>query len=255
MTKSDSLLEKQADEFRQNHGIGDKDPIRFKSLLSSLNVITNFQSLSGVFGGMAIKVNDPKAGNVRLMMVNSNHSLGKQHFTICHELYHLFVQEDFNSMTCQTAQFDKKSGIEYDADRFAAHLLLPKQGLMSLIPDDQLRKNKITIATLLKIEHYYSCSRAALWYRLTELNFIGKDTFDTYCRNVKNSATAQGYSLNLYEKGNENLSIGDYGTIAKKLLENNKISESHYITLLSDWGIPAEQLENLFSENSNGEAE
>jgi Zn-dependent peptidase ImmA (M78 family) len=248
MPKSDSLLEKQADEFRQQHNIGDKDPIRFKSLLSNLNVISSFQTLSPEFSGMAIKVSEPKIKEVRLMMVNSNHSLGKQHFTICHELYHLYVQEDFTSMCCQTAKFDKKSGVEFDADRFAAHLLLPKQGLLSLIPNDQFRKNKISIATLLKIEHYYSCSRAALWYRLKELNLLGNDTFDHYCSNVKKSAIAHGYSLSLYEAGNENLSLGDYGSLAKKLLEEGKISESHYISLLHDWGIPLERLQNLFSE-------
>ena len=142
MPKSDSLLEKQADEFRQQHNIGDKDPIRFKSLLSNLNVITSFQILSSDFSGMAIKIAAPNLPEVRLMMVNNNHSLGKQHFTICHELYHLYIQEDFTSMTCQTAQFDKRSGVEFDADRFAAHLLLPKQGLLSLIPNDQFKKIK-----------------------------------------------------------------------------------------------------------------
>ena len=255
MAKSDSLIEKQANEFRQRHGIGEKDPIRFKSLLSSLNVITSFQALSGDFSGMAIKVAEKEIDDVRLMMVNNNHSLGKQHFTICHELYHLFVQEDFTSMTCQTAKFDKKSGIEYDADRFAAHLLLPKHGLFSLIPDNQLRKDKIAIATLLKIEQYYSCSRGALWYRLKELELVGKNTYDAFCRSVKSSATAHGYSLSLYEKGNKNLAIGDYGTLAKKLLEKGKISESHYVSLLHDWGIPLEELENLFRKNSDDEEE
>jgi len=248
MTKSDTLLEKLASDFRQTHSIGDKDPIRFKSLLSSLNVISSFQDLSGDFSGMAIKITDKIVGDLRFLMVNSTHSIGKQHFTICHELYHLYVQENFSSMTCQTAQFDKKAGEEFNADRFAAHLLLPSGGLLSLIPDEELKKNKISIATLLKIEHFYSCSRGALWYRLKEMNLVGKETFELFCSNVKRSAIGHGYSTNLYEPGNQNLALGDYGTLAKRLLEKEKISESHYISLLKDWGISSEKLENLFSE-------
>lgn len=251
MIKSDALLEKLSSDFRQTHNIGDKDPIRFKSLLSSLNVISNFQSLSNDFSGMAIKISDENAGDLRFMMVNSNHSLGKQHFTICHELYHLYIQEQFTSMTCQTAQFDKKTGEEFNADRFAAYLLLPSGGLLSLIPDEELKKNKITIATLLKIEHFYSCSRGALWYRLKEMSLVGKETYEFYCSNVKRSAVSHGYSTTLYEPGNLNLALGDYGTLAKRLLEKEKISESHYISLLKDWGIPSEKLEKLFTEGKD----
>lgn len=251
MIKNDSLLQKQADKFRQQHNIGDKDPIRFKSLLSSLNVITNFQSLSDDFSGMAIKISESETKTLRFMMINSNHSIGKQHFTICHELYHLYVQDDFLSMTCQTARFDKKSGEEYNADRFASHLLLPESGLLNLIPNEEHKKDKISIATLLKIEHYYSCSRAALWYRLKEMNFIGKNSYEYYCSNVSRSAISQGYSTNLYYPANNKLAIGDYGTLAKQLLEKEKISESHYISLLKDWGVSSKELAKLFLKPDN----
>lgn len=256
MVKSVSLLQKQASEFRRNHDIGSNDAIRFKSLLQNLNVISNFQALSSDFSGMAIKISTEDVPDIRLMMVNSNHSLGKQHFTICHELYHLYVQENFTSMTCNTGQFDKKSGVEYDADRFASYLLLPEQGVMNLIPNEELgKKNKITIPTLLKIEQYYSCSRTALWTRLVEMELISRDTYDHYCSYIKRSAIAHGYTTSLYEKGNENLALGNYGSLARKLLEEGKISESHYLSLLRDWGVPSKQLENLFSENPDGEKE
>ena len=36
-----------------------------------------------------------KQDDVKFMLINANHSIGKQNFSIAHELYHLFVQENF----------------------------------------------------------------------------------------------------------------------------------------------------------------
>src|SRR5690606_844105 len=100
-----NILEKKAYEFRKNAGLSSEDPIRLKSLLTKLNVLTVYKPLSDRFSGMALKV-----GDNRFILVNANHSLGKQHFTICHELYHLFIQENFTSMVCDTGRFDSSSG-------------------------------------------------------------------------------------------------------------------------------------------------
>jgi hypothetical protein len=59
------------------------------------------------------------------------------------------------------------------------------------------------------------------------------------------------HNLQLYEKGNENLVIGNYGELANELYQKNKISESHFFSLLMDLGMNEEELENL----SNGEEE
>ncbi len=50
---------------------------------------------------------------------------------------------------------------------------------------------------------------------------------------VKDSARAYGYDLSLYEPGNENLVIGDFGEKARILFESGKISEGHYYELLN----------------------
>lgn len=243
------LLEKYANDFRQKNGIGSYDPIRLKSFLSKLNVITVFRPLSCDFSGMSLKIKENDK-ITRFILVNSNHNLGKQHFTICHELYHLFIQEDFSSMVCITGLFDKKNKEEYNADVFASLLLLPEQGVKSLIPDDETgHRDLISLKTILKIEHYYSCSRSALLYRLKELELITSKSYDVYAKNVKKGALQYGYSTDLYEKGNNSDVLGNYGELARELFEKEKISETHYISLLTDWGIDAQQLEKL----SNGE--
>lgn len=116
-----------------------------------------------------------------------------------------------------------------------------------MIPDEELKKNKITISTILKIEHYFTCSRNALLYRLKDLGIIDGAGYENYKTGIKLSALHHGYNTNLYEGGNHNLVIGDYGSIARGLFVNNKISESYYHSLLLDLGMDINKIERLES--------
>lgn len=243
---NNNVIEKKVVEFRNLTGLSDTDPIRFKSLLSKLNVITVFKELSEDFSGMALKIE-----NNRFILVNSNHSLGKQHFTICHELYHLFIQENFTWMLCNTGKFETNSGEEYNADRFASILLMPESAIKELIPDKELTKDKIQLNTILKLEHYFSCSRGALLYRLKTLDLITSKCYDLYSSNIMSNAVKYGYSIDLYKSGNNGLTIGNYGELAHELFDKEIISESNYISLLYDLGMNEEYLNKIFDTESN----
>lgn len=240
------IIESKANEFRTSNGIGANDPIRLKSLLNNLNLITVYKPLSSDFSGMALKIINNE--NIdRFILVNSNHSLGKQHFTICHELYHLFIQREFNYMVCKTGVFDKKDKEEFNADYFAAVLLLPESGIKSLIPDVELAKDKITIKTILKLEHYYSCSRAALLYRLQDIGLISKSYAENFRSSIKFNAIQHGYNTELYSDGNHNLVVGNYGELAYQLYNKEKISESYYYSLLRDLGLAEDELQIIMN--------
>ncbi|MVZ60803.1 ImmA/IrrE family metallo-endopeptidase [Sphingobacterium humi] len=241
---NNNVLEKKVIEFRRFAGLSETDPIRFKSLLSKLNVITVFRDLSAEFSGMALKVEEN-----RFILINSAHSLGKQHFTICHELYHLFVQENFSSMVCNVGQFNSALGEEFNADRFASILLMPESAIKELIPDQELSKDKIQLHTVLKLEHYFSCSRNALLYRLKSLDLITSKIYDQYQINIKSNAVKYGYPIDLYQKGNNGLTIGNYGSLTRELYDKELISESHYISLLYDLGMNEEYLNKIFVDN------
>jgi Zn-dependent peptidase ImmA (M78 family) len=237
------ILEKRASEFRQSNGLSDRDCIRLKSLLHKLNVLTVFKPLDDSLSGMAIKVKVKPDLIHRFILVNSNQSLGRQHFTICHELYHLYIQNDFTFQYCNPGTFDKKDIEEYKADLFAAYFLIPRDGVYMLIDDwDELELNKLTLPTLLRIEQYFSCSRASLLYRLEEMGLTDRSFTEQHKTNVKKGASAYGYSTELYEYGNHNQFVGDYGSLAKELYDAEKISESHYHSLLLDLGINLETL-------------
>jgi Zn-dependent peptidase ImmA (M78 family) len=227
-------IEKSASEFRNRYGFSNTDAIRLKSLLLKLNVITLFKPLSENFSGMAVK-----AGDNRFMLINSNHSLGRQHFSICHELYHLYIQEDFTPHHCSSGTFNSSNTTEYCADMFAAYLLIPKDGIVALIPDDELEKDIISLATIIKIEHFYSCSRAALLNRLIEIGLLSKKKAELFRTSIKLSARKYGYDVSLYSPANENLVIGDFGSMAKNLFDAEKISEGHYAELMNSIGFDA----------------
>ena len=232
---SNLSLHKKACDFRNKNGIGTNDPLDFFGILGKLNILTVFKPLKTDISGIA--------GNIRslkFILINSNHTTGRQNFTIAHELFHLFYDESFKDTIID---FDtKKDSTEKSADLFASFLLLP-EGLVDIIPENELSKNRITIPTVVKIEQYYRCSRQALLIRLKGLGLIDSKYQETLGSDIINQAKILGYDTSLYRPGNKNKIIGNYALYAKKLYDNDIISESNFIDLLLDIGIDPEGLD------------
>ena len=211
------VIEKQVSEFRSDNGLSSSEPIALKSLLLKLNILTIFRPLSENFSGMCLK---DKSGHRR------------QHFTIAHELYHLYIEENPTPHKCNPGN-GSKDPVEQCADMFASSLLMPETGICQLISETELTTKNISIATVLKLEHYFSVSRSALLYRLLNIKLITEITRAKIAAlGVKSSARSFGYDTALYESANEGLIIGDFGEKAHGLFEQGKISEGHYIELL-----------------------
>lgn len=245
MRKIDLLrleCKEKAAKFRNRFGYGPDDPIHLRSFLLQHNVMTLFKPLSGGFGGMAMIV-DQK----RFMMVNQNHTLGKQHFTIAHELYHLFVQENFVSQKCKTGLFLKQQDLdEKKADLFAGNLLLPEIGVSSLIPEEE-RKAEISAQTIFKIQQVYSVSVKATIYRLVELGFADESYYEKFQSGSTEKIRNLGFDTRLMYPGNKDLTLGDYAVKAGILFQQGKISESVYMSYLNAVNI------DLLQKIENGE--
>jgi len=228
------ILQKNASIFRERNGISSSEAIRLKSFLLKLNVLTIFKPLSENFSGMSLKINE----NSRFILINSNHSIGRQHFTIAHELYHLFIQEKFEIHQCKTGLFDTRNKEEYNADYFASCLLMPENGINEMIPDEELKNGKVSLQSVIKLEQYFSVSRTSILLRLRMLGLLDTKTYE-YLKSFKATESAQlyGYNTTLYKSGNHNVIIGDYGEKAKKLFDKEKISEGHYLELMHQIGI------------------
>lgn len=228
MTPNKFIVERQVAEFRADNGLSTTEAINLKSLLLKLNVLTVFRPLSDNFSGMCLK----DASGHRFMLVNSAQSRGRQHFTIAHELYHLYVEERPTPHKCNPCS-GSKNPVEQCADMFASSLLMPEAGICQLISEDELRTKNVTLATVLKLEHYFSVSRSALLYRLLNIGLLTNAARQILANEpVKQSALCFGYDTALYDPANEGLVIGDFGEKARLLFEQEKISEGHYWELL-----------------------
>jgi Zn-dependent peptidase ImmA (M78 family) len=219
--------------FRKKVDLSDVESINCKNLLWKLNVHTIYRPLSDSFSGMCLKT-----GDKNFMMINSNNPRGRQHFTIAHEFYHLYVQNEFKPHVCNPGYSQSKDVNEKKADLFASELLLPEMGLKKMIPFPELTRKEISIPTLLKMEQYFSVSHLAMLNRLKFLKFITAEQREKLgLLQIKKTAQEYGFGLDLYESGNQGLIISDYGSRAKELFINLRISESHYYELMNDIGI------------------
>lgn len=233
MASNEKILEAKANKFRRHLGLGTETSIDLEKLLLNLGVLTVYKPLESDFSGMALKTNASL-----FMLINSALPVGRQNFTIGHELYHLFIQQDFNFQMCNAGRFDKKDREEYNADIFSSYFLMPEAALMKQIPEKELGWGEtLSLATIIKMEQYFGVSRAALLVRLAKSKYIHYDDYKPFLKGVIKSAVAHGYAPDLYLNTNTDRVVGDYGIKAKALFDGDKISESHYHSLMLDIGL------------------
>lgn len=232
-TQAASLAERTRDNLR----LTDLEPIRIHAAIRQLDILAFFRSMNDNLSGVAVKMKSSNEEEHRFMMINTSKALGHQRFTACHEFYHLLYQRDFSFVRDNTARFDEKDPEELMADWFASYLILPRNGLLRLVPIEEQFSKLISLSTLLKIEQNYRCSRKTLLFRLKDLGWINSEQFDQYSVDVMKNARCFGYPTDLYESSRKNEFIGDYNIKARCLYDEGKISQAQYYSLLEDIGI------------------
>ncbi len=216
-----------AKKFRFENRLSETEAINLKTLLRYLGVLTVYSPLSDKAYGLSLK--SPQ--DDKFMLVNCNNPRGRQHFTIAHELYHLYYDKNPHPHFCSD---EIKDDEEFNANLFASSLLMPESGILLMLNKENIKKNQITLAQVLRLEQYFSVSRYSLLLRLKKLGFINETRLrEIQIIPVKSSALQYGYDLSLYEPANRNLVIGDYGEKARLLFEKEIISEGHYNELLN----------------------
>lgn len=216
-----------AAKFRSDIGIGLSEPVSIKTMLRKLGITTMYRPLSDTSFGISCK----SATGRMFMLINSNSTRGRQHFTAAHELYHLYYDESPVPHMCKGVP---TNGAERCANLFASALLMPRQGVLSMVSPEELKEGKLRISTILRIEQLFEVSRLTLLIRLKDIGLISVGRLEELkALSVKDSARAYGYDLSLYESGNEGLTISDFGEKARMLFEQGRISEGHYIELLN----------------------
>ena len=223
-----ATIERYAKDFRVNYIDTDLDsPINIKTVLTKLGVMALFRPLSEGLCGLSIR----STTDDRFMLINSNNNIGRQHFTVAHELYHLYYGTNTVPHICRLGG---KEPEEVNADSFASALLMPEKGLIQQLPGEEYRSGKISMATLLRTERVFGVSHDALLIRLLKLHIINDATYQQFKSvTITSEAARYGYDTSLYRPGNNGLYIGTLGEMAKKEFDRRKISEGHYLEILN----------------------
>ena len=214
-------------KFRIDNGFSRTEPLDVKIVLRKCNIQAMFRPMSDNAYGMSLKSKD---GDM-FVLVNSSRTIGRQNFTIAHELFHLLYDDNPRPHVCGT---ENDSIAERNANLFAAALLMPHDGLLQCLTSEECMGRNIDIATVLRLEQLYGVSRQSMLYRLRSIGLIDeKHLKDLLSLSPMDTAREYGYDVSLYLSGNEGLVISDFGLNAKKLYDRGIISEGHYMELIN----------------------
>ena len=138
---------------------------------------------------------ESKISSDMLIGINSNMSIGRQNFTLAHELYHLLYEENKNNFVI--CDYSSESESEIEANIFASYLLIPYEGLKRYVKNMNI--SKWSLDDVIAAEQYYQISHMALLFRLVEQNFINEEESLEF-QNVKISheARIRGFNDDLY---------------------------------------------------------
>lgn len=215
----------QAIAARKKLGESDASPI------DVFAVVQNIEHLSLVLypmgdniSGMCVKI-----GKDAIIAINSSMSVGRQNFSIAHELYHYYYDNNQSSTICKKA-IGSGNETEQKADQFASFFLMPLGE--EVIPKDG---EPISFEKVIQLEQYYRVSHQAMLYRLLNEKYIDQRQFEKYRQNVTRTAATLGFDTSLYKPSRfekERRTYGYYIKQAQELLDNGIISDGKYDQLL-----------------------
>lgn len=218
---------RRAIEIRKMLGESDTSPI------DVFAVIQNIKHLSLVLYPMGDNISGMciKTDKDAIIAINSSMSLGRQNFSIAHELYHFYYDEGDIITTCKK-DIGKGSEIERAADQFAAYFLMPN--LKCFLIDSN---GDLTLKKLIDMEQYYKVSNQAMIYRLVDEGLIPSSQAEKYKKNIIKTAASLGYDISLYKPSAPQKIYKTYGYYIKQtqeLLLKEMISDGKYEQLLME---------------------
>ena len=167
--------------------------------------------------------------------INSAMSLGRQRFSLAHELYHLYFDESDHTLVC-SKKIGSGNEVEKTADQFASYLLIPPVALESFIR--RYKKDSggdLGIKEIVRMEQHFGVSRQALLYRLVSDHKLTMAEAEKFREGVICSAVNLGYDDALYRPLPESKQYKTYGYYiekAEELYEKELVSTGKYEQLL-----------------------
>jgi Zn-dependent peptidase ImmA (M78 family) len=206
-------------------------PIDIFSFALSINQLTLvFYPMGNNLSGMCIK-----NGGAPVIAINSSMSVGRQRFSMAHELYHLYYNES-NQVTVCTIKIGAGDDIEKAADQFASYFLMPPVALFEMIKKVQsAAKGNIGIQEIVMLEQFFGVSRQALLFRLIDDKILTAQQANQFRQGVIRSAVSLGYDDSLYKPLPADKQFKTYGyyiKLAEDLFQRGLVSSGRYEQLL-----------------------
>jgi len=220
----------RATEVRRELGLGEYEPLDiFKFLRECLDISLVFKPLSLPVSGVFLRL-----GRSEVIMLNTNKTLGHQHFTAAHEYCHLRYDHGLSRRACVAGLFNQDNTSEREADYFAANILLPTGGVALRL---HKRGHKdVTLEDVIDLEQHYGTSHQATLIRLRHLEYLNQRQFEAMGNGVKAMARRLGHRSDLYLPTREDRIDSGYAEKAKRALDQGLISEGRYEQLLLEAG-------------------
>lgn len=221
-------IERLANKFRANYKLDDVGiALDLERLLEGMDILLFKKPLSEAISGGFFKVNLE-----RIILVNTTKTVGRQNFSIAHELYHAEYSKATKSVLCNTGSSLDAGGNEEEkrADMFASALLMPREGIdrkIAEIQKDELET--LELETIILLENTFKVSHSAMCWRLHNLDYIDQRTRGLYSTvKVTQKAKDMGLSTDLYYGTNETKISNKFMVYLDTLRRFNKITTQKY---------------------------
>lgn len=227
----ESVIENEALSLRARFNLGDKLPVDIDSLILESGIIAVYTKMSEAFSGMCLKYTD----QTNFILINSVMPLGRQNYTVAHELYHLFVQDPTTLKVHSCDINSPESPIERRANSFASYFLMPTAGVLEMMEKLECNQKTINPAQIITMCDYFGVSYQAMLVRVNKILHLPNEQVEKL-KAITPVKYACKYRLKrevFLIPERDNVIVGDYVSKAHTLYNSGKISKGHLIELLS----------------------
>lgn len=103
---------------------------------------------------------------IECIFINSGHNLGRQYYSLWHEVYHSYTQEGESISYFNEGSYDE---IECKADYFASLILMPTKLIKNYIRHYRINLKYAKYEDLIKMQFFFNVSYRALITRLIQI--------------------------------------------------------------------------------------
>lgn len=222
----------KAERLRKQFGEDNHSPVDIFALAQGIEKLTLvYYPMGDTISGLCVKGTDERC----TIALNSSMTIGRQRFSLAHEFYHLYYDDNMTSVCSK--KLESGSDTEKKADAFAANFLMPRVALSEKV-ECLLKKHdgNLNIQDIIRIEQYFGVSHQTAIYQLKNCGYINREEMNPFLNtSVIKLAEAMGYSSDLYRPLPEEKQYCTYGYYinqAENLLSKEIISVGKYEELM-----------------------